>query len=215
MKDLDVADAIDMPWQPLLYQSGYLTIKELVQKKDENGEIHPIPDLKLGIPNQEVRETLSSLYWKTLFGRDTDDFTSLLDTAKQRLVNGDIRSLVGMSLYSVYAKIPSTWRIKCEADAKRHFMLFMQMLGARPQPEEASVFGYADAIIETKDNVYVFEFKYNKSAKAAIRQIREKGYADEFKGDSRPVTLIGINFRTSKRNIDEPVFEALSTNYAN
>ena len=57
--------------------------------------------------------------------------------------------------------------------------------------------------------VYVFEFKFNRSAKAAIRQIREKGYADAYKADTRPVTLIGINFSAKKRNIDEPIIEPL------
>ena len=71
------------------------------------------------------------------------------------------------------------------------------------------MFGYADAVIETSDSVYVFEFKYRKSAKAAIRQIRERGYADKWKGGKRPVTLIGINFSSRKRNIDIPVIEAL------
>ena len=42
-----------------------------------------------------------------------------------------------------------------------------------------------------------------------MRQVREKGYADPYKGDRRPVTLVGINFRTAKRNIDEPVFAKL------
>ena len=63
--------------------------------------------------------------------------------------------------------------------------------------------------METKKAVYVFEFKFNKSAKAAIRQIREKGYADAYKADKRPVTLIGINFSAKKRNIDEPLIENL------
>ena len=48
-----------------------------------------------------------------------------------------------------------------------------------------------------------------QAAKAAIRQIREKGYAAEYKGDRRPVTLVGVNFRLSKRNIDEPLFAKL------
>ena len=65
------------------------------------------------------------------------------------------------------------------------------------------------AIVETPDSVWVFEFKYQKSAKAAIRQIREKGYADAYRGDRRPVTLVGINFRLAKRNIDEPAFAKL------
>lgn len=51
------------------------------------------------------------------------------------------------------------------------------------------------------------EFKFDRSAKAAIRQIREKDYTDVCKGDRRPVALVGINFRKAKRNIDEPLFE--------
>ena len=80
----------------------------------------------------------------------------------------------------------------------------MKMLGANIQAEEASAFGYADAIVETKKAVYVFEFKFNRSAKAAIRQIRERGYAAAYKADKRPVTLVGINFSAKKRNIDIP-----------
>jgi len=125
-----------------------------------------------------------------------------------QIAEGDVRMLVGKTLYSLYASLPPTWRVKSEADAKRHFHLFMKMLGANVQAEEASAFGYADAIVETKMAVYVFEFKFNKSVKAAIRQIREKGYADAYKGGKRPVTLIGINFSSKKRNIDEPLIEA-------
>ena len=57
--------------------------------------------------------------------------------------------------------------------------------------------------------MWVFEFKFNRSANAAIRQIRERGYADAYKGDRRPVTLVGINFRVARRNIDEPLFEVM------
>ena len=211
--ELDVCDALELPWKALLYQSGYLTIKGTQKEVMDDGEVRA--KLILGMPNTEVRMNIGSYYWKTVFGRDEQGFDALVDKAKAQLRKGDIRTLIGTTLYTLYSTIPPEWCIKNEADAKRQFLLFMRMIGARPQPECPSAFGYADAIIETKDNVYVFEFKYNKSAKAAIRQIREKGYADEFKGDKRPVTLIGINFRTSKRNIDEPVFEALSTNYTN
>ena len=122
----------------------------------------------------------------------------------------DLRGLIGESLYRIYAKIPPEWKIRSEADVKRHFRLFMEMLGAKVAAEEGSAFGYADAIIETKKAVWVFEFKFNKSANAAVRQIREKGYADPYKGDKRPVTLVGVNFRAAKRNIDEPVMERFS-----
>ena len=111
------------------------------------------------------------------------------------------------SLYGLYASVPVDWRIRNEAEAKRYFQLFTAMAGANPQPEVASIFGYADAVIETPGAVYVFEFKYRKSAKAAIRQIRERGYAAKWIGGPRPVTLVGINFNPAKRNIDMPIVE--------
>ena len=204
--DLDVCDAIDLPWTPLLYQSGYLTIKG-VKWTNENGR--HVTGLELGVPNMEVRENLKSNFWRTVMHMEASSFTALIDMAKRQIAEGDVRMLVGKTLFSLYAALPPTWRVKDEAAAKRHFQLFMKMLGANVQAEEASAFGYADAIVETKKGVYVFEFKFNRSAKAAIRQIREKGYADAYKADRRPVTLIGINFSTTKRNIDEPIIERM------
>ena len=140
---------------------------------------------------------------------DEASFTALVDVAKRQIADGDIRGLLYQSLFGLYAAIPPTWQVKDEAEAKRYFLMFMKMLGASAQPEVPSLLGYADAIVETRKGVYVFEFKFNRSAKAAIRQIREKGYADAYKADKRPVTLIGINFSAKKRNIDEPIIEPL------
>ena len=81
------------------------------------------------------------------------------------------------------------------------------MTGANPQPEIATMRGYADAVIETPTAVCVFEFKYARSARTAIKQIRERGYADKWIGGERPVTLVGINFNPKKRNIDMPIIE--------
>ena len=53
----------------------------------------------------------------------------------------------------------------------------------------------------------MLEFKYGESSKAAIKQIRDRGYADRWIGGERPVTLVGINFNPTKRNIDIPVVE--------
>lgn len=81
------------------------------------------------------------------------------------------------------------------------------MLGANPVPEFPSARGYADAVVERPDAVYVFEFKYDETSEAAIRQIRERGYADRWIGGARPVTLVGVNFNPKKRNIDIPAIE--------
>ena len=201
--ELDVCDALDLPAKSLMYQSGYLTIKGLSKTEvDEIGN----PKLVLGAPNHEVRGALKAGWFDHFVMIPSTEFEALVDVAKRQLAAGDLRGLVGETLYRIYAKVPPTWRIRCEADAKRHFLLFMEMLGAKVEAEEGSAFGFADAIVETPKFVWVFEFKYQKSAKAAVRQIRAKGYADAYRGDRRPVTLVGINFRLAKRNIDEPVF---------
>ena len=204
--ELDLCEATELPAKSLMYQSGYLTIKGLSKTEvDEIGN----PKLVLGAPNHEVRGALKAGWFDHFVKIPSTEFEALVDVAKRQIATGDVRALVGETLYRIYAKIPSTWQIRCEADAKRHFRLFMEMLGAKVLAEEGSAFGYADAIVETKRFVWVFEFKYQKSSKAAIRQIREKGYADAYKGDRRPVTLVGVNFRLSRRNIDEPLFESL------
>ena len=203
--ELDVCDALTLPAKALMYQSGYLTIKKVI------GEANGIDDqrLVLGIPNQEVRSAIRTGWFDSFVKIPATEFDTLVDVAKRQVASGDVDGLVNETLYRIYAKIPPTWKIRSEADAKRHFLLFMEMIGAKVAAEEGSARGYADAIVETKAFVWVFEFKFNKSAKAAIAQIRTKGYADAYKADKRPVTLVGVNFRSAKRNIDEPLFAAL------
>ena len=204
--ELDLCDALTLPAKALMYQSGYLTIKGL-SKTEVDGIGNP--KLVLGAPNHEVRGAIRDGWFDSIVKVPSTEFDALVDIAKRQVAEGDLRRLVGESLYRIYAKIPPEWKIRSEADVKRHFRLFMEMLGAKVAAEEGSAFGYADAIIETKKFVWIFEFKFNKSARAAITQIRKKGYADQYKGDKRPVTLVGINFRTAKRNIDEPLFVKL------
>ena len=207
---LDVCDAETLPMAALLYQGGYLTIKEVIPPpREPDGQITQSESYILAPPNMEVREALKRGYLSQVMGLKEQNFNALVDAAKRQIASGDIREVVETMLYSLYAQIPSAWHIKDEAEAKRYFLLLCTMLGANPAPEFASVRGYADAVIETPTAVYVFEFKYRRSAKAAIRQIRERDYAAKWAGGSRPVTLIGINFNPKKRNIDFPVIEPL------
>ena len=204
--ELDLCDALTLPAKSLMYQSGYLTIKGL-SKTEVDGIGNP--KLVLCAPNHEVRGAIRDGWFDSIVKIPSTEFDALVDVAKRQVAAGDVRNLVGETLYRIYAKIPPEWKIRSEADVKRHFRLFMEMLGAKVAAEEGSAFGYADAIVETAKFVWVFEFKFNRSAKAAIAQILEKGYADAYKTDRRPVTLVGVNFRLAKRNIDEPLFAAL------
>jgi len=201
---LDVCDAETLPMVSLLYQGGYLTIKDVKKGDPTKNETD---SYVLAPPNLEVREALFEGYLSQAMGLDEDPFNALVDKAKRQIASGDWMGYLGESLFGLYASVPPDWQIKDEAEAKRYFQLFASMTGANPQPEVATMLGYADAVIETPNEVCVFEFKYRKSAKAAIRQIRERGYADKWIGGERPVTLVGINFNPKKRNIDMPIIE--------
>ncbi len=205
---LDVCDAETLPMEALLYQGGYLTIKNVIPPpREPDGQITQSESYVLAPPNLEVRDALKRGYLSQVMGMREGSFNPLVERARRLIASGDWKGYLYESLFGLYASIPVDWHIKDEAEAKRYFQLFTSMTGANPQPEVASIFGYADAVIETPANVFVFEFKYRKSAKAAIRQIRERGYADKWIGGKRPVTLIGINFNPKKRNIDMPIVE--------
>ena len=201
---LDVCDAETLPMVSLLYQGGYLTIRD-VKKGDPTKD--ETDSYVLAPPNLEVREALFEGYLSQAMGLDEQPFNALVDKAKKQVASGDWTGYLGESLFGLYASVPPDWQIRDEAEAKRYFQLFASMTGANPQPEVATMLGYADAVIETPKEVCVFEFKYRRSAKAAIKQIRERGYADKWIGGERPVTLVGINFNPKKRNIDMPIIE--------
>ena len=132
-----------------------------------------------------MREALKRGYLAQVMGLKEGAFNTILDRAKKLIATGDIRDVVETMLFSLYAAVPPDWRIKDEAEAKRYFQLFFAMLGANSAPEFPSA-GYADAVVERPQAVYVFEFKYGKSSEAAIRQIRDLSYADKWIGGARP-----------------------------
>ena len=205
---LDVCDVETLPMESLLYQGGYLTIKKVIPPpREPDGQITQSESYVLAPPNLEVRESLKRGYLSQVMGLKENSFNPLVDRAKRQIASGGIQEVVETMLFSLYAAVPPDWRIKDEAEAKRYFQMFFAMLGANPAPEFPSARGYADAVVERPDAVYVLEFKYGESSEAAIRQIRDRGYADKWIGGERPVTLVGINYSPKKRNIDIPVIE--------
>ncbi len=80
---------------------------------------------------------------------------------------------------------------------------FFRLLGLYVQVERATSEGRMDMVVQTRDQVYIFEFKIDKSADAALRQIEEKGYARPFAVDPRPLYKIGVNFDSQKRCVTE------------
>ncbi|MDE6522895.1 MAG: PD-(D/E)XK nuclease domain-containing protein [Muribaculaceae bacterium] len=100
-----------------------------------------------------------------------------------------------------------------EKDKEIHFQNMMaiatKMMGLTVRTEIHSAKGRCDMQIFTLDFVYVFEFKIDSTAEDALAQIYEKGYAIPFESDSRTVFLIGANFSTTMRTLDDWIIEKL------
>ncbi len=194
---LDVCAAETMPLPALLYQGGYLTIKEVI---DAN-------TFRLGIPNNEIANSLSEGYVSSLLDAGLSDWTEQLVEARAGLRAKGVQTLLRKNLKSAFAAVPHEWKIGTEREAKRYFLLFMKLIGADISGERQSARGRADAILKDKSGVYVFEFKYGKTAQKALAQARKKEYSGPWLDGDPPVFYVGVNYNPKKRGIDAPVVE--------
>jgi len=196
---LDAADALEAPTAALLFQGGYVTIDE------------PIDDetVLLKIPNREVRTSLYRGYIAQLMGRDYE-LDALTGTAK-KLARSLLSEGVGEKFFTFlragFSKLPHDWVAKDEREAKRAFLAFIVFTGARLYGESQQALGRPDAVLETAKGVYIFEFKYNQSARAALDQCREKNYAAPYAADPRPVWYVALNYNAATRTLDDPLAE--------
>ena len=90
---------------------------------------------------------------------------------------------------------------------ERHYHALLYTLlvsfGADVVAEEVTAKGRADIVLRMPKGIYVMELKYDDTADAALRQINERGYADKYRADGRPVTKVGLAFSSAERNITE------------
>ena len=177
----------------LLFQTGYLTIKA----KDNRGIY------TLGYPNREVQEAMFNHLIASLLYRAPLDSSRPVFQLEDAFLHNDIEK-VAKVINSLLKGIPS--HLLAEQD--EHFYhalvhLHFRYLGFFIQSEVHTSDGRMDAVVETPMHIYVLEFKLNQSAKAALKQIRDKGYADKYAADGRKVVAVGMNFDTKKRALTE------------
>ncbi len=202
--ELNVAEVQGKSIKALLYQAGYLTIKDVNENKS----------IILGIPNFEVRETLANEYLKTIIEDDSvGDIYDKQRGAAIALAKGDLNKALDYFRAAI-AGYPYEWLDAGKEGAAK--VAFISFFSAFPHitihPERQIANGRIDAIVETKDAVYIFEFKYNKTAKKAYDQILDNGYHLPYMAKGKKVYGIGINYnpRKRKRGIDEPVVKVMS-----
>ncbi len=178
---------------PMIYQSGYLTIKDY----DEEFKLYT-----LDFPNEEVKYGFLNFvapFYTPLRGDETPFY---IGKFVQELRKGDTEAFL-TRLRAFFADIPYELNDKTERHYQVIFYLVFKLMGQYTEAEVRSAKGRADAVVKTSDYIYVFEFKLNGTAEEAMRQIDDKGYLIPYSADNRSVVKIGAAFDKQERNIGE------------
>ena len=182
---------------PLLYQSGYLTIKGY----DSRFGLY-----RLGFPNEEVEKGFvsfllpyyapirksESIFQISLFVRDVE--------------SGNIDSFM-RRLQSFFADVPYELAREQELHYQNVLFIVFKLMGFYTQVEYHTSQGRIDLVLQTDRYIYVMEFKLEGTAEEALRQIESKHYALPFASDPRTLYKVGVNFSSQMRNIEKWMVE--------
>jgi len=192
-ESLDEFHVGDMDALAVLYQSGYLTIKDY---DIDNGEY------LLDFPNTEVREAFVKSLMRHRMTKPTQDSDAPVELMRVALDGGDIDTVIDI-LYGFLESIPYGIIRTSERYLQLAVHLVFSSLGRKCSVEKQTVRGRIDLTVETASFNYCFEFKLDKSSDEAMRQINEKGYADKWLGRPQTVIKVGVAFGHEERNIVE------------
>lgn len=178
---------------PLLYQSGYLTIKKY----------NPIlQSFQLDYPNKEVRLGMVKSLAPNYLSPIQMDNNGFIFEFLEQLYDGTMDGAL-QKMQAYLASISNRLSNKNEKDFQTVFYLIFNLLGAYIKVEEDSAIGRADAVLHMPDTIYVMELKYDKSAGEALQQIDDKGYLIPYFADGKRLVKVGVNYDSDKRTIGE------------
>ena len=183
---------------PMIYQSGYLTIKDYNRRNRR---------YRLDFPNNEVKNGFLPLIASSYL-RPKESTKSWIDDVVDALDSGDVEQLRKL-MTSFLASIPYTERRKDdERERERYFhytfYLILRMIsGYTVYTEKTQSEGRVDCVVETPDYIYVIEFKLDGTAKEGIDQINQRGYAREYEADPRKLYKIAVNFSSETGTVSD------------
>ncbi len=194
--DSDVLNSIDSMSQnpiPVIYQSGYLTIK---------GYDPEFKMYRLGFPNREVEmgfiKYLMPFYTPVRENKSTFFIGQFIQDVRQGRPEQFMQRLQTFFADGSYEVMG-----EMEKYFQNALFLVFKMMGFFTEVERRSSRGRCDIVVKTDDYIYVMELKLDGSAEEALRQIEDKGYAQPYAMDSRQLFKIGVNFSSVLRGIEE------------
>ncbi|MGF7110329.1 ATP-binding protein [Treponema pedis] len=190
---------------PILFQAGYLTIKDY----DNTVRLYT-----LGFPNDEVRYgflyNLLPSYSNVLYS----DAAFSVAQFYRDIIAGRVNEFM-QRLKSIMASVPydTVKKESTESIALREHnfqicvYLVFALMGQFVKTETPSSTGRSDCTVETETAVYIFEFKLKDSAAAALQQIKKKNYAERYRAENKKIVLIGVSFNAEEKTVGEWIIE--------
>ena len=178
---------------PLLFQTGYLTIKNTDRRKGT---------ISLDYPNKEVEMSFSIHLLAELNDGNSDKTNSLIIDISEALENKSIDKFIEL-INTLYKGISYTLIDNKEKYFHSIFYIIIRLLGFTIESEILTIDGRIDATVFTDDYIYILEFKAGHDSKKTLEQIIEKGYHKKYNDDKRKKILFGINFNTETKCIDD------------
>ena len=178
---------------PLLYQSGYVTIKGY----DEMFQIYT-----LDIPNAEVRIGLMRSLIPYYVTRDTQATNTTVVNLARALVRGDMDGMLRL-LQTFLSTVPYCDRTDYEGHYQQMLYIIFSLLGAYVDVEVRTPMGRVDMVMRTATTLYIVELKLNQSAEAAIQQIDLKNYPERFALCGLPMVKVSINFDMERHTLKD------------
>lgn len=183
---------------PLLYQSGYITIKDYNQEYNY---------YTLDIPNKEVKVGLTKSLIPSYVTSNTLATTNTARRIAQALDKQDMNGALGL-LQTFLGTVPYCSNTNYEGHYQQMlYIIFTLLTDYLVDVEVHTPKGRVDIVLLTKTNLYLIELKLNQDAQTAMQQINLKNYRQRFALSEKPITKVGVNFDGTTRNITDWVIE--------
>ena len=196
---LSAFDVDDIATEALLFQTGYLTIRE---ETSLGGKAL----YRLGYPNREVRQSLNECLLEYLV-RDASRRTTNSIRLAELLESNDFDGMKAL-FHAFFASIPYEWYTnndiaRYEGYYASVFYSYFAALGLDITVEDSTSHGRLDMAVRFNGNVYLFEFKVVEMAGegAAMAQLEARGYAEKYRGAGEPIHLVAVEFSRDTRNV--------------
>lgn len=185
---------------PLMFQTGYLTIKNY----DEEDDLY-----ELSYPNEEVRRSYVSLLADAYTHSYNEPIQVMATEIRNALRIADLKKVESI-LNSVFKSLPyEVWQKENEHFYHAIIHLTFRLLGIYVESQVQTSDGRMDALVKVNDYVYAFEFKLDESAENALQQVKDKGYLQPYFHQNKYCIGVGINFSTATKKVEKLVWEEM------